>query len=131
MATQTITPYLLYEDGVAALDWLSRAFGFRELDRTTGQAGGLHAEMEIANDGTRIYLGSPTEGFRNPRKVGSTTLMYVLVDDVDSHHALAKEVGAEVVEEPNDLPYGHRRYTCVDPEGHQWTFATPMADETG
>ena len=27
---QTVTPYLLYEDVAAAIDWLSRAFGFEE-----------------------------------------------------------------------------------------------------
>jgi PhnB protein len=127
MHTQTITPYLLYEDVEAAIEWLAGAFAFREVDRTTGAAGGIHTELEIAADGTRIYAGSPPQGFRNPRKVGSTTLMYVLVDDVDAHHARAKEAGAEIVEELTDLPYGHRRYTCTDPEGHQWTFAAPIA----
>ena len=27
---QTVTPYLLYEDAAAAIDWLGRAFGFEE-----------------------------------------------------------------------------------------------------
>ena len=35
---QTVTPYLLYEDGEAAIDFLERAFGFRVVDRTTGGA---------------------------------------------------------------------------------------------
>jgi uncharacterized glyoxalase superfamily protein PhnB len=126
MPTQTITPYLLYEDADATMDWLARAFGFREVSRMAGVAGGLHLEIEIADDGTRIYAGSPPEGFRNPAEVGSTTLMYVLVDDVDAHHARAREAGAEITEEPNDQPYGHRRYTCTDPEGHQWTFASEL-----
>jgi uncharacterized glyoxalase superfamily protein PhnB len=126
MRAQTLTPYLLYEDADAAIAWLGRAFGFREIERTTGAAGGLHAELEVAGDGTRIYVGSPPGGFRNPREAGRTALMYVLVDDVDAHHARAAQAGAEVVEEPADTPYGHRRYTCDDPEGHEWTFATPI-----
>jgi uncharacterized glyoxalase superfamily protein PhnB len=125
--TQTITPYLLYEDVDAAAAWLGRAFGFRVVDRTTGAAGGVHLELEIAPDGTRVYAGSPPQGFANPRKVGRTALVYVLVDDVDAHHARAVEAGAEVVEELTDTPFGHRRYTCDDPEGHEWTFATPGA----
>jgi hypothetical protein len=32
---QTITPYLLYDDAAAALDFLSRAFGFEEKKRMT------------------------------------------------------------------------------------------------
>lgn len=130
MATQRITPYLLYEDVDAAIQWLARAFGFREVLRTTGGAGGIHAELEIAADGTQVFVGQPPQGFQNPRKVARTTIMYVIVDDVDAHHARAKEAGAEIVEEPNDTPFGHRRYTCDDPEGHQWSFAAPIAAET-
>jgi uncharacterized glyoxalase superfamily protein PhnB len=121
---QTVTPYLLYEDAEAALDWLARAFAFREVHRTVGGAGGLHAEMDVW-DGSLIYLGSPPGGFRGPGAVGNTSSVYVLVDDVDSHHERARAAGAEIVEEPTDTPFGHRRYGCRDPQGHEWFFATP------
>src|SRR5215218_8387464 len=107
---QTITPYLLYEDGEAAIDFLTRAFGFREVERTTGGAGGLHAELELEAGGGRIYLGQPPGDFRNPAAVGRTSSLYVLVDDVDAHHDRAKAAGAHIIEELNDLPFGHRRY---------------------
>lgn len=124
---QTLTPYLLYEDGPAAIEWLERAFGFRVLQQTTGQAGGLHAELDVSRDGTQLFLGQPTGGYENPSKRGRTCSLYVMVDDVDSHHARAVEAGAEIVEEPNDLPFGHRRYGCRDPQGHEWFFATPIS----
>jgi uncharacterized glyoxalase superfamily protein PhnB len=54
---QVITPYLLCEDADAAVDFLTRAFGFHEVDRRTGGAGGVHVEMEISPGGARIYLG--------------------------------------------------------------------------
>jgi uncharacterized glyoxalase superfamily protein PhnB len=124
---QTVTPYLLYEDGEAAIEFLTRAFGFREVERATGVAGGLHAELEVAPAGGRVYLGSAGGGFRGPAAVGRTALVFVLVDDVDAHHDRAKATGATIVEELTDTPFGHRRYTCDDPQGHQWCFAT----ETG
>ena len=123
---QAITPYLLYEDGDAAIEFATRAFGFRVVDRTTGGAGGLHAELEVAPDGGRIYLGQPPRDFRNPSVVGRTSHVYVLVDDVDAHFERAKAAGAEVIEELNDLPFGHRRYGCADPQGHEWYFAQPL-----
>jgi uncharacterized glyoxalase superfamily protein PhnB len=126
---QTITPYLLYEDGEAAIDFTTRAFGFREVDRATGAAGGLHAELEVAPDGSRIYLGQPSTGYRNPATVGRTSQVYALVDDVDAHYERAKAAGAKIIEELNDLPFGHRRYGCVDPQGHEWYFAQPTAGE--
>lgn len=124
---QTVTPYLLYEDGEAAIDFLTRAFGFREVDRATGAAGGLHADLEIAPGGGLLYLGQPPSGFRNPATVGRTSQVYVLVDDVDGHYARAKTAGASIIEELNDLPFGHRRYGCADPQGHEWYFAQPIA----
>ena len=120
--TQQITPYLLYEDGEAAIEFLVEAFGFREVDRTIGGAGGMHVELEIAPGG-RIYLGQPPAGFENPAKVGRTSLLYVLVEDVDAHFERAQAAGAAILEEPNDLPHGHRRYGCSDPQGHEWYFA--------
>jgi uncharacterized glyoxalase superfamily protein PhnB len=125
--SQIVTPYLLYEDGEAAIEFATRAFGFREVDRTTGGAGGLHAELEVAPQGGRIYFGQPPTGFRNPREVGATSHVYVLVDDVDRHFERAAEAGAEIIEELTDLPFGHRRYGCVDPQGHEWYFAQVIA----
>jgi uncharacterized glyoxalase superfamily protein PhnB len=119
--TQTVTPYLLYEDGEAAIDFATRAFGFREVDRQTGGAGGLHAELEVS--GGRIYLGQPPSGFQNPAVVGRTSSVYVLVDDVDAHFARARAAGADIIEELTDTPFGHRRYGCRDPQGHEWFFA--------
>jgi uncharacterized glyoxalase superfamily protein PhnB len=120
---QQVTPYLLYEDGEAAVEFLTRAFGFSEVDRTTGGAGGMHVELVVPGGG-HVYLGQPPEGFRNPGAVGRTSLVFVLLDGVDAHHAQAREEGAEIVEELNDVPrIGHRRYGCRDPQGHEWFFA--------
>lgn len=58
-----------------------------------------------------------------PVEVGRTSLVYVLVSAVDAHHDRAKGEGATIVEELVDLPFGHRRYTCRDPQGHEWSFA--------
>jgi uncharacterized protein YceH (UPF0502 family) len=123
---QRVTPYLLYEDAEEAIDWLGRAFGFRVVERSTGGGGGLHVELEVDAQGTRLYLGQPPEGFRGPGEVGATSLVWLLVDDVDAHHERARAAGAEIVEELHDAPTGHRRYGCRDPQGHRWWFARPL-----
>jgi uncharacterized glyoxalase superfamily protein PhnB len=122
---QTITPYLLYEDVDAALSFLSKAFGFKEVLRYTGEEGYVnHAEMRLG-DG-KIYLGDPGAQYRNPKRLGQETVgIYALVEDVDAHYERAKAAGAEIREEPTDQEYGERRYTAVDPEGHHWFFAQP------
>ena len=126
--TQKITPYLLYEDCDAMLDWLSRAFGFKEVLRLVGSSGYVnHAEMEL--DGASIYMGDPGDDFQNQRNAGYTgAQIYVYVDDVDAHFERAKAAGAEVVEEPTEQEYGDRRYNAKDPEGHFWSFAQRMRE---
>jgi uncharacterized glyoxalase superfamily protein PhnB len=123
---QTVTPYLLYEDAGAAIDWLAKAFGFREQERITGPDGSVaHAELDVG-DGSRIFLGAPGGDYRNPKEAGQTSLVYVYVEDVDAHHVRAREAGAGILEEPHDEAYGDRRYAAEDPEGHHWYFATPI-----
>lgn len=125
---QTITPYLLYEDADAAVRFAGDAFGFREVERMDGAGGGVHVELRLDETGARLYVGAPVEGFRNPREVGRTSLVYVLVEDVDSHFQRARAAGAEIVEELSTLPFGHRRYGCRDPQGHEWFFAQVLEE---
>jgi PhnB protein len=125
---QTVTPYLLYRDCESALDFLSKAFGFKEVLRYVGEEGYInHAEMR-AGDGV-IFMGDPGDHYRNPRDVGHETVgIYVLVDDVDAHFERARAAGAEIREEPTDQVYGERRYSAFDPEGHCWFFAQPTRE---
>lgn len=121
-----IVPYLLYEDLEAALDWLTRAFGFRERTRVDGPDGRpSHAEMKFA-DGV-IMLGCPGQDYVNPARVGHVThVQYVYVDDVDAQCRQARDNGGKVFEEPADQAYGERRCGIEDPEGHRWYFAAKI-----
>jgi len=123
-----ITPYLLYEDCDAALEFLSRAFGFEEVLRYTSEAGHVnHAEMR-RGDGV-IYMGDPGDDYRNPAKLGAATVLIgVPVEDVDALFERARDAGAEITEEPADQAYGERRFSARDPEGHAWHFSQPIRD---
>ena len=123
-----ITPYLFYEDVAKALGWLAQAFGFRERLRMPGPDGSIgHAEVELA-DGV-IMLGCPGPDYRSPKRLGAVTQnIHVYVDDVDKHFERAKRAGARILQEPTDQFYGDRRYGAVDPEGHEWYFATHVRD---
>jgi uncharacterized glyoxalase superfamily protein PhnB len=127
--SHTIAPYLLYEDGAAAVAFLSNAFGFEEKERMTESDGRVrHAELALG-DGT-VYLGQPEGDFQSPKRLGSrTVLVHVYVDDVDAHSARARAAGADIVEEPADQGYGERRYAAEDPEGHVWYFARRAAGD--
>lgn len=131
MSYPRVTPYLLYEDVPAALDWLARAFGFEERLRHADDGGRVnHAEMTVGPDGV-IMLGWPGPAYRNPKRSGaSSVLVHVVVEDVDAHFARARDAGAVILREPADEAYGDRRYDAADPEGHRWSFAQPVRDVT-
>lgn len=123
-----ITPYILYEDVGAALDWLTKAFGFSERLRMAAPDGSVnHAEMELS-DGV-IMMGHPGPDYQNPKQHGHVSLLInVYVDDVDKHFAQAQAAGAKILDEPEDQFYGDRRYAVEDLEGHRWNFATHVRD---
>ncbi len=121
-----LCPYLYYEDGPAAMQWLEKAFGFRERMRVAEDDGTIrHAEMELGE--AVIMLGTPP-GHKSPAHLGQVTVgMYVRVDDVDAHFERAKTAGAEIDSPPTDQAYGDRSYGARDPEGHQWWFYQPVS----
>lgn len=124
-----VTPYLLYEDVAQALDWLARAFGFRERLRFAADDGTInHAEMTTPGGGV-IMFGHPGPNYRNPKRTGQVSaLVHVRVADVDAHHARARDAGATIRKEPADQEYGDRRYDAEDLEGHLWSFAQHVRD---
>lgn len=130
----TVIPMLAYEDGIAALEWLAKAFGFRERTRMIDRDGRLsHGELE-AGDGV-IMLASPTPEYQGPKHHRETCEqarrwssvpwiidgVLVYVDDLDGHLARAKAAGATILSEIEaDAP--GRRYRAEDFEGHRWFF---------
>jgi len=65
-AMPDVIPMLSYADGVAALDWLARAFGFVELRRMVHEGRLAHGEMQ-AGDGL-IMLATPSPDYEGPRR---------------------------------------------------------------
>jgi uncharacterized glyoxalase superfamily protein PhnB len=125
----TITPYMLYADVAAALEFLQRAFGFEEILRYTGAQGYVnHAEMRLGGD--VIYMGDPGDQYRNPAALGAATVMIGVhgVEDVDALCERARDAGAEITQEPADQEYGERRFGATDPEGHKWFFSQPIRE---
>jgi PhnB protein len=125
----TVSPYLLYEDVAAALDWLRDAFGFEERLRFADDDGTVtHAEVTVGTDGV-VMLGHPGPDYRDPRHLGGgTALVHVMIDDVDAHAARTRAAGARLLREPEDQAYGHRRYDVEDLAGHTWSFAQHLRD---
>ena len=113
----------------AALDWLSKTFGFKPMMKFAGPDGKTnHSAMTLAN-GEAFMLGCSGPGYKNPKQLGHVTQgLYIIVDNVDDHYLSAKQAGAKIIDEPEDQFYGDRRYSAADPEGHHWYFAEHLRD---
>ncbi len=120
-----IIPYLFYRDVGAALDFLTRAFGFKEEMRHETPSGGMHGEASFQGQLVMLGQGAQDRGLKTPKDVGAaTTGVFIYLDDVDAHYEVAKAAGAEIVHPPKDADYG-RNYWANDPEGHPWFFTQP------
>jgi uncharacterized glyoxalase superfamily protein PhnB len=118
-----VSPYLLYEDAEAAVEYLQESFGFELRLSQTGGAGRAHNELVLGRDGL-VMLGQAGQGFASARTLDAfpPSMIHVYVDEVEALHKRATDAGAEVT----DLelsPAGDRRFTATDPEGQLWVFA--------
>ena len=127
---QRIYPYLQYNDAPAAIEFLTRAFGFKELFRLPMPDGRLgHAEIELGGATVMLASSYPEENLVSPRDLaGVHGQVAVYVEDVDAHFEHARAEGARIDSEPADQFWGDRHYQCRDPEGHRWTFSTRVRD---
>ena len=129
-----VIPMIAYENGPAAMDWLTRAFGFRERARMLGQGGRLsHGEMQ-AGDGM-IMLATPSPHYHGPKRHREeceaagrwSEVPYIIdgvlvyVDDIDRHFERAKAAGATILS-PLEQSGEGKRYRAEDLEGHRWMF---------
>ena len=122
-----ITPYLYYPDATEAVRFLIEAFGFEELSAIRDDEGTVWTATLRLDEG-RVMVGPGLEGFGTraiPEGSLVTSRMFVLVDDVDAHHARAVGAGATIVSEPASHAGGHRQYIAADCGGQQWIFAQP------
>ena len=58
---------------------------------------------------------------------GSWGRVILYVEDVDALHAQALELGLEPEAAPRDAPWGERCFHLRDPDGHELSFARPLA----
>jgi uncharacterized glyoxalase superfamily protein PhnB len=129
-----IVPFISYQDGAAAIDFLVRGFGFTEEQRITDEDGRIgHATLSLGEG--LVYLTEMGEAYEAPRKHAENCArarrwldtpyvvdgVFVLVEDVRAHYERAKAAGAGMLSEVEDGGVG-LLYRTTDPEGHRWMF---------
>jgi uncharacterized glyoxalase superfamily protein PhnB len=129
MQKPTLIPAIIYEDAPAAIDFLVNAFGFERIMVVPGPNNTIvHSELLVPGTSAMVMVGSSATswlGLKSPRALGGLSSgVYIVVDKVDAHCERARSAGAKIMREPTDQEYGGRDYSCLDPEGHLWSFGT-------
>ncbi len=124
-----IVPSLRYRDAAAAIAFLCEVFGFARRLVIPGPEGTIrHAQLTLG--GGMIMLGSAQNRdfgphVKTPAEVGANTQSaYVIVPEIDDHYRHAVAAGAEIVMDIEDMDYGGRLYSALDPEGNLWHFGS-------
>ncbi len=127
-----IIPTLRYTNAKEAIDWLCRAFGFKQHLVVPGEENLIdHAQLTFGK--AMIMLGSEREDafgqlIKPPARTGgmNTQSAYIFVPEtaIEDHYRQAKSAGAEIVMALRAEEYGGHHYACKDPEGHLWNFGS-------
>jgi uncharacterized glyoxalase superfamily protein PhnB len=125
LPTDTVLPHVEYKDLAEAIEWLGKAFGFREHYRYGEPLSG--AQVHLGKAWIMVHLAE--EGCASPRELGyGTQSLTVFIDDVEAHFGRAKAAGAKILEEPHETVYGEFQYAAEDLDGHHWLFSRHARD---
>jgi uncharacterized glyoxalase superfamily protein PhnB len=112
---RTLSPYVIVDDAEGLLAFVSKVFETNVRRRMTGEAGGLHAEVEL---GDCVLMVGEGGGMRFP------AMLHVYVENPDAVHERALAEGATSAAEPHDTSFGDHRAAFDDRWGNQWWVAT-------
>ena len=107
-----------------AVEWYTKAFGAKELQREAALDGKLiHARLRI---GDSIVMLSDTfpGGSKDPLQLGDTPVtLHIYSQNVDALWKRAVDAGAKVEMELADMFWGERYGQLTDPFGHSWSLS--------
>lgn len=132
----TITPHLTVRNGSKAIDFYRAAFGAEEIYRMQNphdpQGEGVwYAELQIGDSFIFLTDENPEMGGMSPNTLGgSPVTIHLSVEDADAWFERAVRAGAAVTMPLENVFWGDRYGTLVDPFGHHWSISSPIESLT-
>jgi PhnB protein len=129
-----VTPYLIVDDAVKAIEFYRRAFGAEEIFRLPMKDGEGrdklgHAEIRVGDSILMLADEWPEMQALGPKSRGGTAVSFMIYcRDVDGAYQQALDAGASPDREIRDEFWGDRAGLVVDPFGHRWALATRVED---
>ncbi len=128
----TLTPFIVVQDVDAATNFYVAAFGAEKLFSIPGADGNtMHAEIRIGDSIVMIEAENVEQGAKAPPTLGDTPATLVIyAEDADAMFATAVGAGAAAEMPVDEMFWGDRYGTLIDPSGHRWAVATHVEDLT-
>ncbi|MGH2635501.1 MAG: bleomycin resistance family protein [Actinomycetota bacterium] len=119
-----VTPILNVSDLDASFDWFAKLGWAKGWDWCPPDAA-KSTFGAVTSEGREIFLCLDGQGGRG--EYGAWLSLWV--DDVDAVHAICEREGLEVVEPPDDKPWGVREMHVRHPDGHVLRVSAESAHE--
>jgi PhnB protein len=128
----TVTHALVVDDGAKAIKFYEKALGAKVRMQTPGENDSvLHAELEIGDSVIFLSDEFAMSEIKAPKNLGGSSAgVWLYVPDADATFKQAIAAGAKVSQELQDMFWGDRFGSIVDPFGHSWSIATHKEDLT-
>lgn len=122
---KTLNVQLVVKKAQEALDFYNRAFGAETIMKLVDPQGVIvHAQMRIADTIIMLSEENPEHNLGPTSLGGSSTVLQLYVDDVETFFEEATNAGAEIIFPIKQQFYGDRAGRIRDPFGHEWIIAT-------
>lgn len=115
-------PQLIIAHGTMNLDFYKNAFGAIETKHLTNDDGSIHVS-EMFIDGAMFHFHEEAydgKTFSPGKYNGVTTIIGLMVANVDSVMSRALAAGATETSPATSYDYGYRQGEIMDPFGHRW-----------
>ena len=126
----SLTPYLIFKDAAAAIEFYKRALGATELYRMPAPGGKIgHAELQIGDSRLMLADEAPDWGALSARTVGGTPVtLHLYSEDVDALADRFVKAGGKVLRAVQNQFYGDRSGQFEDPEGYKGNLSQHVED---
>jgi PhnB protein len=121
---------LLVPNSLEAIEFYKRAFSAKETSKYIGPDGTvMHAALKII--GQDVYLNDSNKEMKmlSPNELGGCPLsIWLRVEDPDKVYEKAVDAGCEVTMKMDNMFWGDRMGSIVDPYGYNWIIAKKVED---
>ncbi len=119
---RTVTPFLIVQEAITLIEFLTQAFEAKETRRTLDPEGCImNAEVRI---GDSVIMVSEAQGDCKPMP----SSIYLYVENTDTIYDRALQAGGTSMMKPKDEFWGDRSAGVKDATGNHWWIATHQED---